>query len=158
MGRSAREKLKYIASAVERRIFGQIERFWWEPMAGGMGGFFGHFSERFNRFGPFHTNGPCGCHPDSLKRAFRTYREFWRDGRLKLSMLPDNGCVRGATGYCLVAADKKHFVFFVEDADSVTIDLNGMPGRPLKPFLIHQYSYRPVMRKSWAFRSAFTFP
>ncbi len=27
-----------------------------------------------------------------------------------------------------------------------------------KPFLIHQYSYRPVMRKSWAFRSAFTFP
>jgi len=101
---------------------------WWEAMAGGMGGFFGHFSERFNRFGPFHTNGPCGYHPESLKRAFRTYREFWRDGRLKLSMSPDNGCVRGATGYCLVAADKKHFVFFVEDADSVTIDLNGMPG------------------------------
>lgn len=101
---------------------------WWEAMAGGMGGFFGHFSERFNRFGPFHTNGLCGYHPDLLKRAFRTYREFWRDGRLKLSMSPDNGCVRGATGYCLVAADKKHFVFFVEDADSVTIDLNGMPG------------------------------
>jgi hypothetical protein len=99
---------------------------WWETMAGGMGGFFGHFSDRFNKYGPFHANGPCGYHPDSLKRAFRTHREFWKDGRLKLSMKPDNSRVRGATGYCLVAADKKHFVFFVEDANSVTIDLDGM--------------------------------
>lgn len=101
---------------------------WWETMAGGMGGFFGHFSERFNRYGPFRPDGPCGCHPDSLKRAFRTYREFWKHGRLKLSMSPDNSRVSGATGYCLVTADKKHFVFFVEDADSITINLNGMPG------------------------------
>jgi hypothetical protein len=101
-------------------------------MAGGMGGFFGHFSERFNQYGPFHPNGPCGYHPDSLKRAFRTHQEFWKNGRLKLSMSPDNSRVRGATGYCLVAADKKHLVFFVEDADSVTIDLSGMPtGQPL---------------------------
>jgi len=100
----------------------------WEAMAGGMGGFFGHFSERFNNYGPFRPNGPCGYHPDSLKRAFRTYREFWKDGRLKLSMSPDNRRISGATGYCLVSADKKYFVFFVEDADSVTIDLRGMPG------------------------------
>lgn len=102
---------------------------WWETMAGGMGGFFGHFSERFNRYGPFRPNGPCGYHPDSLKRGFRTYREFWKDERLKLSMSPDNTRVSGATGYCLVTSDKKHFVFFVEDADSVTIDLRGMPGK-----------------------------
>ena len=101
---------------------------WWETMAGGMGGFFGHFSERFNRYGPFRPDGPCGCHPDSLKRAFRTYQEFWKHGRLKLTMSPDNSRVSGATGYCLVSADKKHFVFFVEDADSITINLNGMPG------------------------------
>jgi len=101
---------------------------WWETMAGGMGGFFGHFSERFNRYGPFRLDGPCGYHPDSLKRAFRTYREFWKHGRLKLSMLPDNSRVSGAIGYCLVAADKKHFVFFVEDADSVIINLSGMSG------------------------------
>ena len=43
-------------------------------------------------------------------------------------MSPDNSRVSGATGYCLVSADKKHFVFFVEDADSITINLNGMPG------------------------------
>jgi len=101
---------------------------WWETMAGGMGGFFGHFSERFNQYGPFRPNGPCGYHPDSLKQAFRTHRKFWKDGRLKLSMAPDNRRVRGATGYCLVAADSKHFIFFVENADSVKIDLAGMPG------------------------------
>jgi len=101
---------------------------WWETMAGGMGGFFGHFSERFNIFGPFCPDGPCGYHPDSLRRAFRTHHDFWKNGRLKLSMSPDNGRVRGARGYCLVTADKKHFVFFVEDADSVTVDLSGMPG------------------------------
>jgi len=100
---------------------------WRETMAGGMGGFFGHFSDRFNKYGPFQANGPCGYHPDSLKRAFRTHREFWKSGRLKLSMSPDNSLISGATGYCLAAADKKHFVFFVEDADSVTVDLSGMP-------------------------------
>ena len=74
---------------------------WWETMAGGMGGFFGHFSERFNRYGPFRPGGPCGYHPDSLKRAFRTHRHFWAGGRLKLSMAPENNRVRGARGYCL---------------------------------------------------------
>ncbi len=93
-----------------------------------MGGFFGHFSERFNQYGPFRSNGPCGYHPESLKRAFRTHREFWKHGRLKLSMSPDNHRVRGAEGYCLVTSDKKYFVFFVENADSMTIDLSDMPG------------------------------
>jgi hypothetical protein len=101
---------------------------WWETLAGGMGGFFGHFSERFNQYGPFKPKGSCGYHPDSLKRAFRTHQEFWKDGRLKLSMSPDNRRVSGAKGYCLASADKKHFIFFVEDADTVTIHLNGMPG------------------------------
>lgn len=100
---------------------------WWETMAGGMGGFFGHYSERFNQYGPFRSDGHCGYHPDSLKLAFRTFRQFWNNGRLELSMTPDNRRVRGARGYCLAARDKKHFVFFVEDADSITIDLSDMP-------------------------------
>lgn len=94
-----------------------------------MGGFFGHFSERFNRYGPFRHDTLCGYHPSSLKLAFRTYREFWKQGRLKLNMLPDNSHIKGATGYCLVTPDKKNFVFFVEDAESATINLKGMPGR-----------------------------
>jgi hypothetical protein len=102
---------------------------WWETMAGGMGGFFGHFSERFNQFGPFHQEGPCGYHPDSLKRAFRTHRDFWRNGRLKLDMSPDNSRVQVKEGYCLVNINKTHFVFYFEDVESVTIDLSKMPGR-----------------------------
>jgi len=47
---------------------------------------------------------------------------------LKLSMAPDNSrIVSGATGYCLVTAAAEHFICFFEDADSVTINLNGMP-------------------------------
>jgi len=100
---------------------------WWEAMAGGMGGFFGHFSVRFNRYGPFRPEGACGYHPESLMRAFRTHRDFWRNGRLRLDMSPDNTRVRDAEGYCLVVVDKTHFVFFFEGADSVTVDLSGMP-------------------------------
>ena len=100
---------------------------WWEAMAGGMGGFFGHFSQRFNRYGPFKPEGPCGYQPESLKRAFRTFREFWKGGRLKFSMSPDNGRIRGASGYGLADSEKKHFIFFLEDASSVTLDLDGMP-------------------------------
>ena len=43
-------------------------------------------------------------------------------------MSVDNRRLREARGYCLVDADRRHFVFFVEDADSATIDLRGMPG------------------------------
>jgi hypothetical protein len=118
-------------------------------MAGGMGGFFGHFSERFNRYGPFDPAGPCGYHPESLKRAFRTYREFWKEGRLKLSMTPDNGRVRGARGHCLVAASKEHFVFYVEDARSVTIDLRGMPGSQPLHLVDARARYREIDRGSW---------
>lgn len=102
---------------------------WWEAMAGGMGGFFGHFSDRFNAYGPFNPKGPCGYHPNSLKQSFRTYREFWKHGRLKLNMRPNNNRVSGAKGYCLASACKQYFVFFIEEADSVTLNLNEMPGK-----------------------------
>ena len=43
-------------------------------------------------------------------------------------MSPDKSRVIGTGEYCLVDTDRKNFVFFVEDADSVTIDLRNMPG------------------------------
>jgi hypothetical protein len=101
---------------------------WWQAMAGGMGGFFGHFSTRFNIFGPFRPDGPCGYHSESLKTAFRTHREFWSDGRLNLSMSPDNCRVTGSNTYCLASADNRQFIYFVEDTNSVTLDLRSMPG------------------------------
>ncbi|MCP4451246.1 MAG: hypothetical protein GY809_07270, partial [Planctomycetes bacterium] len=117
---------------------------WWETMAGGMGGFFGHFSERFNQYGPFKPEGPCGFHPESLKEAFRTHQRFWKHGRLKLSMSPDNNRIAGASAYCLVTRDKTHFVFFVEDADSVTIDLTGMPGEQQVTVVNAKLEYREI--------------
>ncbi len=48
-------------------------------------------------------------------------------------MSPENHRVSGATGYCLADADNERFVFFVEDTDSVTVDLSGMPA--LQPVL-----------------------
>ena len=101
---------------------------WREQMAGGMGGFFGHFSIRFNSFGPFSENCGCGYHPDSLKRAFRCFRQFWAKDRFRFDMVADEGRVRAGTGYCLRTGDCKHFVFFVENAAVVDIDLGGMPG------------------------------
>jgi len=117
---------------------------WWETMAGGMGGFFGHFSERFNEYGPFKPEGPCGFHPASLKKAFRTHQQFWKHGRLKLSMLPDNHRVAGNSAYCLVTQDKRHFIFFFEDTDSVTINLAGMPGRQPVMVVDAKAEYREI--------------
>jgi len=56
-------------------------------MAGGMGGFFGHFSVRFNSYGPFSENCGCGYHPESLKRSFRCFRDFWAKERFMFEMV-----------------------------------------------------------------------
>jgi len=97
---------------------------WWEAMAGGMGGFFGHFSTRFNEYGPFRPDGPCGYNPDSLKRAFRTHRTFWR-GRFLLDMEPRDDLT---DGHCLASRGNEHYVFYKEQASSVDIDLSDAPG------------------------------
>ncbi len=94
----------------------------------GMGGFFGHFSVRFNSYGPFSQNCGCGYHPDSLKCAFRCFRDFWAKDRFMFDMAVDTGRVRNGTGYCLRTKDYKNFVFFVENDSRVEIDLGGMPG------------------------------
>ena len=101
---------------------------WRQQMAGGMGGFFGHFSVRFNSYGPFSRNCGCGYHPDSLKRAFRCFRDFWAKDRFMFDMVVDTGRVRNGTGYCLRTKDYKNFVFFIESDSSVEINLGSMPG------------------------------
>jgi len=42
-------------------------------------------------------------------------------------MSSDNARVGDAEGYCLADTDRTHFIFFFEDADAVTVNLNGMP-------------------------------
>ncbi|HJN16569.1 MAG TPA: DUF5060 domain-containing protein, partial [Armatimonadota bacterium] len=97
---------------------------WWEAMAGGMGGFFGHYSTRFNDYGPFRPEGPCGYHPESLKQAFRTHREFWR-GRFLLDMEPRDDLT---SAYCLASPDREHYVFYGEQTQSIDIDLSESAG------------------------------
>jgi hypothetical protein len=101
---------------------------WREQMAGGMGGFFGHFSVRFNSYGPFSQQCGCGYHPESLKTAFRCFNDFWAKGRFLFDMVVETKRVRRAIGHCLRTTDAKNFVFFIENANSVEIDLSKMPG------------------------------
>ena len=119
-----------LSSNVKARLNVQGSRrlIWWETMAGGMGGFFGHFSTRFNAYGPFSSKCGCGYHPASLKASFRSFRDFWAKGRFKLDMVVQNHRVQGATGYCLASASKKSFVAYVQDADKVTLNLGDMAG------------------------------
>jgi len=119
-----------LSSAEQARLNedGSRRLIWWEQMAGGMGGFFGHFSVRFNSYGPFSQNCGCGYHPDSLKRAFRCFRDFWAKDRFKFDMVVDADRVRNGIGYCLRTRDYRNFIFFVENDGRVEIDLAGMPG------------------------------
>ncbi len=118
------------SGTVENRldVDGSRRLIWRETMAGGMGGFFGHFSTRFNAYGPFSEACGCGFHPPTLREDFRCFDAFWDAGRLELDMTVDNERVSGATGYAMVTSDADRFVFFVEDAAQVSVDLSGMPG------------------------------
>jgi hypothetical protein len=118
------------SGAVEKRlnVTGSRRLIWRETMAGGMGGFFGHFSTRFNAYGPFSESCGCGFHPPTLREDFRCFNDFWDAGRFELDMVVDNGRVSGATGYAMVTSNADRFVFFVENAAEVTVNLSGMPG------------------------------
>jgi hypothetical protein len=43
-------------------------------------------------------------------------------------MSPDTCGVTGIDAYCLASADSKHFIFFAEDTNSMTVDLRSMRG------------------------------
>jgi hypothetical protein len=121
---------------------------WREQMAGGMGGFFGHFSIRFNSFGPFSQNCGCGYHPDSLKRAFRCFRAFWAKDRFMFDMVVDTDRVRDGTGYCLRTRDYENFVFFVENDSKVEINLGSMPGSQQVIVVDAKSEYREISKGS----------
>ena len=59
-------------------------------------------------------------------------------------MSSDNDRIAGDSAYCLVSHDRKHFVFFIEEADSVFIDLTGMPGRQPVMVVDAKAQYREI--------------
>ncbi|MBW8042242.1 MAG: DUF4038 domain-containing protein [Planctomycetes bacterium] len=87
-------------------------RFLWKlTMAGGMGCFWGFY--------------PKSKYPYPKPQQLRCASEFWK-GRFLLDMLPDNSLT---DGYCLKTSDRKHYVFYKEDADSIRLDLSKLAGK-----------------------------
>ena len=87
---------------------------WRLAMAGGMGGFFGYYSQWFNKWGPFKGKYP---NPEQ----FRTHRTFWKD-----RLLLDMECRNDLTdGHCLASPSGRHYVFYKEQTASIRIDLTG---------------------------------
>ena len=87
-------------------------RFLWKlTMADGMGCFWGFY--------------PKSKYPYPEPHQLRCASEFWK-GRFLLDMSPDNSLT---DGYCLKASDRKHYVFYKEDADSIRMDLSKLAGK-----------------------------
>ncbi len=88
-------------------------RFMWrQTVAGGMGGFWGHYSGRLYK----------GEYPDP--EQFRCCREFWA-GRFLLDMQRANQLT---DGHALATPDHKRYAFYREDTDRITMELGRAPG------------------------------
>jgi hypothetical protein len=88
-------------------------RFMWrQTMAGGMGGFWGHYGGGLYK----------GEYPNP--EQFRCCRDFFAD-RFLLEMQRAD---QRTDGHALATPDRKHMVFYTEDTDQITLDLSGAPG------------------------------
>ena len=89
---------------------------WRETMAGGMGGFFGFYAMDSSA-----ANGYPYPNPEQL----RTHYAFWhQQQRLRLGMKPDNSLA--GNGFALKDPSNRYSIFYVEDADTVQMDLTKM--------------------------------
>ncbi len=113
------ERHTYLRDGFDLDMDGSRRLVWRLAMAGGMGGFFGYYSQWFNKWGPYKGKYP---NPEQL----RTHRTFWR-GRFLLDLQPANQlCL---TGGCVLKDSKsQHHVIYQEDALSVEVDLSRMAG------------------------------
>ena len=111
------ERHTYLRDDFDLDMDGSRRLIWREAMAGGMGGFYGYYSQWFNIWGPYKNKYP---NPEQ----FRTHRRFWR-GRFLLDMQPANDLT---DGYCLRSSSVQQFVFYREDAKSIQLDLSAMKG------------------------------
>jgi len=109
------ERHTYLRDNFNLDMDGSRRLIWWEAMAGGMGGFYGYYSNWFNQWGPFHGKYP---NPEQ----FQTHRTFWR-GRFLLDMERANNL---SDGYCLKTPTNDNYVFYKENTNSVQMDLSGM--------------------------------
>ncbi len=90
---------------------------WWEAMSGGMGGWFGFYETWSPAYGGYPYPNP---------EQLRTHRTFWIEkSRFLIDFLPDTNFT---SGYGLKTKDRLHFIVYQENADSVIINLQDIPG------------------------------
>lgn len=107
------ERHSYKRSGFNLDMDGTRRLLWWETMAGGMGGFYG-----------FYPDSP---YPYPNQEQLRTHYTFWHPKkRFWLNMRRANGIGKGS--YMLSVPSGKNWIFYKEDAASITMDLSGMPG------------------------------
>lgn len=111
------ERHTYLRDGFGLDMEGSRRLIWRLAMAGGMGGFFGYYSEWFNQWGPFHGKYP-------KPEQFHTHRTFWQD-RFLLDMERQNEL---SDGYCLATPDGEHYIFYGEATSSIQLDLTGAAG------------------------------
>ncbi len=109
------ERHSYLRGGFNLTMDGTRRLVWWETMAGGMGGWFGYYHPSVSAYKK---------HPYPNPEQLRTARDFWK-GRFLLSMTRDNGITNG---YCLRDSEKKHYVFYGEDVNSIRMNLSAMNG------------------------------
>jgi hypothetical protein len=93
---------------------------WHSTMAGGVANIWGNLIDESNTTRTLEASAP---YPNS--EMIKTYalffeERFWSD-MVRCNQLTD--------GVCLMRPTKSNYIFYVEDAESITIDLSGMRGR-----------------------------
>lgn len=113
------ERHTYLRDGFDLGMDGSRRLLWRLAMAGGMGGFFGYYSQWFNKWGPYKGKYP---NPEQ----FRTHKTFWRE-RFLLDMQRANQlCLSG--GCVLKDSKSQHYVIYQEDTQSIQVDLPRMAG------------------------------
>jgi len=111
------ERHSHLRKGFKLDMEGSRRLLWWEAMAGGMGGFFGFYSDS-----PFPYPNP---------EQLRCHYNFWHvNKRFYLDMARANELT---DGYCLKRLGNSHFVFYKENTDSIQMDLSQMGG--LQPMI-----------------------
>ena len=103
------ERHSYLRDGFKLDMDGTRRLRWWQAMAGGLGGFYG-----------FYAKSP---HPYPNPEQLRTFQRFW-EGRFDLDMERANALTDGCA---LKTPGIERLVLYKENADTIDVDLSGMP-------------------------------
>jgi uncharacterized protein DUF5060/uncharacterized protein DUF4038 len=118
------ERHSYQRDGFDLGMDGTRRLWWWEAMAGGMGGFFG-----------FYPKSP---RPYPNPEQLQTHYTFWHaKRRFRLDLARKNGFV-------LKNAQNQHYVVYQEDTQSIPLDLSQMAGSQLAVAVDTKKAYQEI--------------